>query len=285
MFDTKKTSFLKSVVIFALALFVLVPICILFAGSFMGADEVYEKIGPVLTDNSGRSATWFFLPEYITLRAYVELLLDSPDFFVMFWNSIRLVLPILIGQMLVAVPAAWGFAKFKFKGRKALFMVYIVLMLMPFQVTMVSNYIVLDTMHLLNTRLAVILPAIFSTFPVFIVYRFFKGIPDALLEAAAIDGAGPLETFIYIGIPVGAPGIAAAMILGFIEYWSMIEQPLTFIKDKALWPLSLYLPGSSGNQAAVALAASIMILVPPLLVFLVGQKYLERGIQAVGLKE
>lgn len=285
MVYTKGSGVLKTVVILALALFVLLPVCMLFAGSFMGADEAYEKLGPVLFDNSGRSATWFFLPEYPTLRAYVELLLDSPDFFVMFWNSVKIVLPILMGQMLVAVPAAWGFAKFRFKGRRALFMIYIVLMLMPFQVTMVSNYIVLDSMHLMNTRLAVILPAIFSTFPVFIIYRFFKGIPDALLEAAAIDGAGPLETFLYIGIPVGAPGIAAAMILGFIEYWSMIEQPLTFIKDKSLWPLSLYLPGSSGNQAAVALAASIMILVPPLLVFLVGQKYLERGIQAVGLKE
>ena len=284
MFDSRRTVVLKSVLILALALFVLIPVCILFAGSFMGADEVYEKIGPVLMDNSGRSAAWFLLPEYPTLRAYVELLLDSPDFFVMFWNSVKLVLPILAGQMLVAVPAAWGFAKYNFKGRKALFMIYIVLMLMPFQVTMVSNYIVLDNLHLMNTRLAVILPAVFSTFPVFIVYRFFKGIPDALLEAASIDGAGPFQTFIHIGIHVGAPGIAAAMILGFIEYWSMIEQPLTFLKDKALWPLSLYLPGAAGNQAAVALASSIMILAPPLLVFLVGQKYLERGIQAVGLK-
>ena len=285
MVESRGMGFIKTTVILALALFVLIPVCTLFSGSFMGVDEVYEKIGPVLTENSERSAKWFVLPEYPTLRAYVELLLDSPDFFVMFWNSIRLVLPILIGQMLVAVPAAWGFAKFRFKGRKALFMIYIVLMLMPFQVTMVSNYIVLDTVHLMNTRLAVILPAIFSTFPVFIVYRFFKGVPDALLEAAAIDGAGPFDTFLYIGIPVGAPGIAAAMILGFIEYWSMIEQPLTFIKDRSLWPLSLYLPGSSGNQAAVALAASIMILLPPLLVFLAGQKYLEQGIQAVGLKE
>jgi multiple sugar transport system permease protein len=251
----------------------------------MGADEMHEKIGPVLADNSGRSAVWFFLPEYPTFRAYVELLFDSPDFFVMFWNSIKLVLPILIGQMLISVPAAWGFAKYQFKGRKTLFMIYIALMLMPFQVTMVSNYIVIDSLHLMNTRLAVILPAIFSTFPVFIVYRFFKGIPDALLEAAKTDGAGPFQTFVYIGIPVGAPGIAAAMILGFIEYWSMIEQPLTFIKDRALWPLSLYLPGTSGNQAAVALAASIMILIPPLLVFLVGKNYLERGIQAVGLRQ
>jgi multiple sugar transport system permease protein len=250
----------------------------------MGADEVYERIGPVLSDGGEDAADWFLLPEYPTLRPYVELIFDSPDFFVMFWNSVGLVLPILIGQMIVAVPAAWGFAKYKFPGRRALFMAYIVLMLMPFQVTMVSNYIVLDTLNLMNTRLAVILPAVFSTFPVFIVYRFFKGIPDALLEAAAIDGAGPFQTFRDIGLHVGAPGIAAAMILGFVEYWSMIEQPLTFLKDKSLWPLSLYLPGTAGNQAAVALASSIMILLPPLLVFLVGKNYLERGIQAVGLK-
>ena len=285
MFDTRRGTFLKTVLVGALALVVLIPVCILFAGSFMGADEVSEKLGPVLAVDSDDLTKWFFLPEYPTLRPYVELLFDSPDFFVMFWNSVRLVLPILFGQMLVAVPAAWGFAKFKFPGRRALFMIYIVLMLMPFQVTMVSNYIVLDTLQLMNTRLAVILPAVFSTFPVFIVYRFFKGIPDALIEAAEIDGAGPFQIFRDIGIHVGSPGIAAAMILGFIEYWSMIEQPLTFLKDKSLWPLSLYLPGSSENQAAVALAASIMILVPPLLVFLVGKKYLERGIQAVGLRQ
>jgi len=284
MFDTKRAVVLKSVLIFILALFIIIPVCILFAGSFMGVDEVFEKIGPVLLDDSENKAAWYILPEYPTLRPYVELLLDSPAFFVMFWNSIKLVIPILLGQMLVAVPAAWGFAKYRFKGRRALFMIYIVLMLMPFQVTMVSNYIVLDSLRLLDTRLAVILPAIFSTFPVFIVYRFFKGIPDELLEAAAIDGAGPFQTFFYIGIQTGAPGIAAAAILGFVEYWSMIEQPLTFLKDKSLWPLSLFLPGSSGNEVAVALTASIMILVPPLLVFLAGQKYLERGIQAVGLK-
>jgi len=285
MFDTRRTTILKNILIGTLALIVLIPVCLLVSGSFMGVDEVYDKIGPVLIDGADWQAAWYALPEYPTLRPYVELLLDSPAFFVMFWNSIKLVIPILLGQMLVAIPAAWGFAKFRFKGRKALFMIYIVLMLMPFQVTMVSNYIVLDSLNLMNTRLAVILPAVFSTFPVFIMYRFFKGIPDSLLEAAAIDGAGHFQTFLHIGIHAGAPGIAAAGILGFIEYWSMIEQPLTFIKDKALWPLSLFLPGSSGNEVAVALTASIMILVPPLIVFLVGQQYLERGIQAVGLRQ
>ena len=275
----------KSVLVGVLAVFIVIPVLLLFAGSFMGADEVYEKIGPVLIEGSEEKARRFILPEYPTLRPYVELLLDSPAFFVMLWNSIKIVIPILIGQMLVAVPAAWGFAKFRFPGRRPLFLCYIVLMLMPFQVTMVSNYIVIDALNLMDTRLAVILPAVFSTFPVFIIYRFFKCIPDSLSEAAAIDGAGHFNIFIHIGLAGGSPGIASAAILGFVEYWSMIEQPLTFIKDKSLWPLSLFLPWSSGNEVAVTLTASIMILVPPLLVFLVGQQYLERGIQAVGLRQ
>jgi len=285
MFDTNKTRILKYVLIGFLAVFVAVPACLLLAGSFMGADKAYERIGPVLVDGMSTKASWFALPEYPTLRPYVELLLDSPAFFVMFWNSVKIVAPILIGQMIVAVPAAWGFAKYDFPGRKRLFVAYIVLMLMPFQVTMVSNYIVIDALRIMDTRLAVILPAIFSTFPVFIVYRFFKGIPDSLLEAAAMDGAGHFGTFTHIGLHAGAPGIAAALILGFVEYWSMIEQPLTFLKNRSLWPLSLFLPGGSENEVAVALAASIMILVPPLIVFLAGQKYLEQGIRAVGLKE
>lgn len=251
----------------------------------MGSNEVLEKIGPVLTEGSIKQASFFLFPQYPTLRPYIELLLDSPEFFVMFWNSCLLVLPVLAGQFLVAAPAAWGFAKYHFRGKKFLFTLYIALMLMPFQVTMVSNYLVLDLFHLLNTRWAVILPGIFSTFPVFIMYRFFQGIPNALLEAAMIDGAGAWQTFLYIGLPLGAPGIASALLLGFLEYWNLIEQPLTFLKDKALWPLSLYLPNIVAEEAALALAASVIMVIPPLLVFLMGQRHLERGIRAAGLKQ
>lgn len=268
----------------ALAAAVCLPILMLFASSFMGTDEVLQRMGPVLSGGEGR-AEFFLMPQYPTLQGYAELLLDSPAFFVMFWNTCKLVFPILLGQLLVAAPAAWCFAKFKFRGKKILFTMYVALMLMPFQVTMVSNYLVLSWMDLLDSRLAVILPGVFSTFPVFIICRFFQGIPDALLEAAALDGAGPLQVFLRIGLPMGAPGIISAMLLSFLEYWNLIEQPLTFLKDKSLWPLSLYLPGIVADKAAVSAAASVIMLVPPLLVFLMGQKHLESGIRAAGLKE
>lgn len=266
------------------AIFVWIPILILLGGSFMGSQELNDCLAPVLTDISGL-ASWNIIPKYPTLRPYIELLLDSPQFFVMFWNSWLLVAPILIGQLILATLAAWGFSKFNFKFKSFIFNIYIVLMLMPFQVTMVSNYLVLDKLNLLNTRLAIILPGIFSTFPVFILYRFFSEIQNALLEAASIDGANEIQKFFYIGLPLGIPGIISVFVLNFLEYWNLLEQPLTFLRDKSLWPLSLYLPNIVADKAGVSLAASVVMLMPAALIFFYGQSYLEQGIQAASIKE
>lgn len=260
------------------------PLVFLLGGSFMGTAEVLQKLGPVLGDVKG-FASWSLLPQYPTLRPYVELLLDSPQFFVMFWNSVRLTVGVLLGQVIVGVPAAWGFARYDFPGKGALFTLYIVLMLMPFQVTMVSNYLVLNRFSLLDTHLGIILPAVFSTFPVFIMYRFFRGIPRPLIESARLDGASEWQIFWHIGLPLGSGGVMSALVLGFLECWSMIEQPMTFLKDRSLWPLSLYLPDIAADRAGLALAASVTALIPAILVFLYGQTYLEQGIIAAGVKE
>ena len=191
----------------------------------------------------------------------------------------------VLGQVPIGAPAAWAFARFQFPGRKALYGLYIVLMLMPFQVTMVSSYLVLDGLGLMNTIWAIILPGAVSTFPVFLMVRFFAAIPSALTEAAALDGAGPLAIFLHIGLPLGAPGILSAVVLGFLEYWNALEQPLTFLQDKTLWPLSLYLPTVTAENAGASLAASVIMLTPALLIFLFGQRYLEAGISASGMKD
>jgi len=120
---------------------------------------------------------------------------------------------------------------------------------------------------------------------VFIMTRFFQAIPASLTEAAAIDGAGPFMVFLRVGLPLGAPGILSAVVLGFFEYWNALEVPLTFLKDKSLWPLSLYLPAISSENVGVSLIASVVMLTPALLIFLFGQKYLEQGITAAGMKD
>ena len=158
-------------------------------------------------------------------------------------------------------------------------------MVLPFQVTMVSGYLVLNAAGLMDTHWAVILPGIFGTLPVFILRRTFAAIPGGMLEAARVDGAGDFRLFLYVGIPLGKSGIFSIVILGFLEYWNAVEQPLTFLKTQSLKPLSLYLPQITASEASVSFAASVVMLLPALLLFFFGQEYLEQGIAASGIKE
>ena len=228
------------------AFFVWMPLWMLLSASFQGVAETANNLAPVLGEGTGY-ARWPLIAQAPTLRAYVELLLDTPEFFVMFWNACGQVFPIVLGQILIGAPAAWAFAHFSFPWKRRLYTLYIILMLLPFQVTMVSSYFVLDRLGLMNTVWAIILPGAVSTFPVFLMIRFFAAIPSTITEAAALDGAGPLQIFWYLGLPLGAPGILSAVVLGFLEYWNALEQPLTFLKDKTLWPLSVSADGNTGK--------------------------------------
>ena len=275
---------LRRVVLTVLCCFVWIPVWVLTVSSLMGKPEIRERFGGIFfAAGEPVSVTWF--PVYPTLQPFAELLLDSPEFFVMFWNTAGQVMLILAGQLLIAVPCAWAFATYRFRGRRWLFWLYIIVMLLPFQVTMVSGYLVLDVFQLMNHPLAIILPGVFSPFPVFVIVKAFEGIPVSLLEAARIDGAGEAVIFRVIGIPLGKSGIYAALLLGFFEYWNAIEQPLTFLKDRSLWPLSLYLPNITPDQAALSFAAAVVMMVPCVLLSILGEDYLKEGILSSGIKE
>lgn len=268
----------------AVALAVWWPLWFMFCGVLTPLDELTVTIGPVLGLREGYAA-WTALPSWPTLQPLAELLLDTPEFFVMFWNTCLQVFPQVIGQVLVGAPAAWALSRLRFRGKRVLWGLYIVLMLLPFQVMMVPHYLVLHTLGLLDTPLAIILPGLFSTFPVFIMAKGFDTVPRAMVEAAALDGANMLSCFVRIGLPLGVPGILSAMVLGFLDAWNAIEQPMLFLKTASNWPLSLYLPQITAEQLGLSMAASLLMLAPALLLFLFGQKYLELGIQASGLKE
>ena len=275
---------LLAVMLFAVGALAVLPVLILVSGSITGEAELYGWIAPILGEQEGFVRLRLF-PDYPTLRNFVELLLDSPEFFQMFWNTQRISVETLAGGLLFGVPCAWGLAQYRFPGRKAILWCYILLMIMPFQVTMLSEYLVLKQLGLLDTFAAVILPGIFQTLPVFIMYRFFCGVPNALLEAARIDGAGELGIFLKVGVPVGSSGIFSAMMLQFLECQSMVERPLIFLKNKKLWPLALYLPEISPERAGFAMCASFVAMLPVLLMFFSGQEYLEAGIVASAIKE
>ncbi|MDO5423076.1 MAG: carbohydrate ABC transporter permease [Eubacteriales bacterium] len=270
--------------VLACALFAVLPVCFLIAGSFMGEGELTLQLGGILGQGEDY-AKLFLFPLYPTLRAYVEILLDTPEFFVMFWNTGKITLGILCGQMLFGIPAAWGLARYSFPLKKTVIWLYIALMLMPFQVLMLSDYLVLKELNLLDSHLGLIFQGAFSTFPVFLMYRFFAGIPEEIVEAGRLDGAGAWGLFFHIGLPLGKSGIFSAMVLGIPESWNMIEQPLAFLKTKSLWPLSILLPEIEEGSVGFAFAVSVLTFLPVFLVFLNGEEYLEQGIEASHVKK
>lgn len=273
------------ILLIVLALLAVYPVIFLSAGSLMGADELEDCLGAVVSGAEGY-ASFPVLPKYPTLQHFAEVLLDSPEFFVMFWNSILITFGVLGGQFVAGTMAAWGFARYEFPCKRGIFLLYIVLMLLPFQVLMLSDYLLLDRLRLLDSLWAVILPGMFSTFPVFIMYRFFAEIPDSLIESARLDGAREWQLFWYLALPMGSSGIIAALVLGFLEYWSLIEQPLTFIKDKSRLPLSVFLPDlTMTGKAGFLFAVSVVTFLPAIIVFMGGRDYLEQGIMAGAVKE
>lgn len=151
----------------------LAPVLFLLVGTFMGNHEIYTCIAPALGKGDGL-AIWHLLPQYPTLQNVVELLFDSPEYFQMFWNSIFYTGAILAGQMLFGMPAAWGLARYSFRGRKTVYRLFILVMMMPFQVTMLSQYLVLNRLGMLDRPQAVVLPGIFATFSVFIMWNTGK---------------------------------------------------------------------------------------------------------------
>lgn len=164
---------------------------------------------------------------------------------------------------------------------------YIVLMLLPFQVTMVPSYLILRQFGLLDTPWAIILPGIFSTFPVFIMERGFDTVPREVLESASIDGANQWQRFWRIGIPLGIPGLISALTLGFLDAWNAIEQPMTFLESPQYWPLSLFFTDPANldtKQLGLAMAASLWMLLPSILAFRFGQTYLEAGLTKGAVK-
>ena len=217
----KKEPLLPVLILGLLAFTVLWPLWFTVGGALMASDELTAALGPALLDTAdGGYAVWTILPSWPTLQPLAELLLDTPQFFSAFWNTCLLAFAQIAGQLVVAAPASWAFAKLRFAGRRFLLLGYIALMVLPFQVLMVPNYLIATRLGIYDTPLSVILPGVFSAFPVFIMTRSFQDVPNELLEAAKLDGATAWQIFWKIGVPLGYAGIFAALVLNFIEGWN-----------------------------------------------------------------
>lgn len=269
-----------------LALLYIFPLIVTFANSFMSPGEVsrnYSSLGDILHPGE-KFVDMHLIPEMVTLSQYKGLLVESPVYLNMFWNSMKIVVPVVLGQLAVSSMAAYAFTVLRFKGKEAVFFLYILVMLLPLQVTLMPNYLMADWLGIQDSYLAIILPGIFNPFGTFLLRQSMKMIPEAYMESARMDGAGHFRIFCSIVLPMVKSGLAATMMLTLMDYWNLIDQAVIFIKDGEKQPLSLFLANINAQQIGVSFAGASFFAFPILLVLLWGQDYLRDGIQLSGVK-
>jgi len=268
----------------------ILPVVLTFTNSLMSSSEIASNYGKIFTSVTtagtyvAEKVNLKLIPDAVSFSQYATVLLRTPDYLFKFWNSVILVVPIVVFQTLVALLAAYGFARCATRLRSIIFFLYIILMLMPYQVTLVPNYFVSDFLGILNTRWAIILPGIFSPFAVFILTKFMRRIPSAVIEAAQLDGAGEWKIFTRICAPMSRGIVASVAILIYIDYWNMVEQPLVLMTKEAvdLHPLSVFLSEINAGDAGLAFAIAAIYMVIPILLFLYCEDYLVEGISYSG---
>lgn len=217
-------------------------------------------------------------------KAYYEVFLAQSQYLIRFWWSIFLSICIALGQTTISVFAGFGFAKCRFKGRDMIFFMLMLLMIMPLQVTLVPNYLMLDQMGLLDTYYALALPMIFVPLGTFIMTQCFKAVPNDVIEAARLDGCNTLGVIVRIITPMNKCGLICTMLLSFLDGWNMVEQPMVYLKDFASYPLSVGLASSFPGNTAIQLVCCVLAVFPPFLLFAYYQRELVEGIATGGDK-
>lgn len=271
---------------FVFAVMFLLPTVLTISNSFMSEAEIKSNYGMVFSTTDGgyvsKKVNLKFIPDKVTLGQYISGLIKSPEYLLKLWNSILLVVPIVILQVSVAAVAAYAFTRWRGRIRSGIFFFYVILMLMPYQVTLVPNYLVSQWLGILNTPWAIILPGMFAPFSVFLLTKFMRRIPYALIEAAKVDGAGEWEIFTKICLPQCRSALYSIAILVFIDYWNMVEQPLILLADAEAQPLSVFLSSINSGEIGLAFAMATVYMIPCLLLFLHGEEYLVEGIANSG---
>ena len=287
----KKKQHKKSVILFvialAMAVFFMLPTVLTIANSFMSPQEIKANYGMIFNDKESagyisEKVNLKFIPDMVTFKQFTTVLLNSPEYLLKFWNSVIFTAPILVIQIIIAIFAAYSFMRFRGKLKEIIFFAYIILMLMPYQVTLVPNYLVSDWLNILDTKWAIWLPGVASPFSVFLLTKFMRRIPNSLIEAAKIDGAGEWKIFTKICVPLCKGAIYSVAILIFIDYWNMVEQPLILLSDTDMHPLSVFLSKINSGEISLAFAVASIYMVPSILVFLYGEEYLVEGISYSG---
>ncbi|NLC20071.1 MAG: carbohydrate ABC transporter permease [Clostridiales bacterium] len=214
----------------------------------------------------------------IAIQSYMELFFDCFIFYPMFWNSVLYAGVITLLQLFVIIPCAFGFMYARFRGKNALYIFYIMLMMMPLQVTVLPNYIGLRDMGLLNTRTGIILPMIFAPFGVIVMHQYMKSIDNSIIEATRLDTSSMIRILWTAVVPQLRICIFAVALFVFAECWNMVEQPMLFLKDDRLKTLTIMISQTDTFSPAILSAAAVIFMIPVLLLYMFFNEHLEQGL-------
>lgn len=218
---------------------------------------------------------------------YARVWLGSYNYINYFKNSVVVTTLTVLGTLFTSSLAAYGFTKLQFKGRDVLFLLYLATMIIPNTVTIVPRFILYQQMDIYDTHLALILPGIFSAFGVFMLRQAMVTVPMELNEAARIDGANELYIWSRIVMPLTLPAMVSLMLLTSVQTWNDYINPLIFLKHERLYTLPLGLINfidDTGKQYSLIMAASVSAVLPPILLFLFGQKFFISGLMSGAVK-
>ncbi|GFZ78580.1 sugar ABC transporter ATP-binding protein [Paenibacillus marchantiophytorum] len=272
--EIKPTKIGSTVVMLILGLFMIMPFLWMISTSFKSPSEVFQY--PI---------QW--IPSKVTWEHHLKVWTGKDSFLIYYMNSLKIAVICTIGATFLSALAAYGFSRVEFKGRNALFMFYLSMMMVPPQVLFVPKFILFDKVGIYNTHWALILPGLFTIFGVFLMRQFFMAIPHEITESAFVDGAGHFRIFFRLMLPLAKPALATLAIIDFSWHWNDYENALVFLLDRDLYTVPL------GMQNFILefnidyngmMAATSAGIVPMLLVFLIGQKYIIQGITGSAVK-
>lgn len=262
-----KTSKGALILLVILAALMLAPVIFTIANSFLSPQEVQRVFGPLIgmaseTDAAGQ------LPQGLSLQGYYEVFFATPDYLVKFWVSLLLAVGAIVGQVVISCMGGFAFAFYSFPGKKVFYALLCLFMLLPIQVTLLPNYLLLEWLKLLNTYWALLLPLAFAPFGTFLLAQIFRSIPADILQAARLDGANTFQVMGKVLLPCTKGGLSTLIVLTLIESWNMVEQPLIYLKDINAYPLSVFLASRYTENVALQFVCCVLSLLPLVLCFL-----------------
>ncbi len=256
------------------ALTMLVPFIWMLSSSFKALGEVFV-FPPTL------------FGERIVWENYTQIS-SRFNYFAYFLNSVKVSIWVVAFQVFTSATAGYVFAKLNFKGRDQVFLLYLATMMIPFHVTVITNYLQMSKYGLVNTLWSLMLPASVSAFGTFLMRQFFITVPNELIESAKIDGCNPFMTFIQIAFPLAKSTIATLCIFCFMNVWNDYFTPLIYINDARKYTLPLGLASMKGMYSTdwpVLMASSVISVLPVLIAFLFAQDAFVKGVMMSGLKD